>query len=139
MSGDVDAAESLRRALAAEEQVETAEVKQVAAEVVPKPNPFIAGAIGGLVAKGLLISKQLGWSSPAAPPLLTEEEWKANVTHCASIVIARRFPRLNDEASEEFVLLVLLGSWIGMNMGGMLWDRFFPKKKPEAAEVTKAA
>lgn len=132
--GDTDAAESLRRAIEAETPV-VEEQQEVAAPAVVEPNPFLVSMIGGLVAKGLDLSKAAGWSTPAVDAAgLTEDKWKQTVTECTSRIVARRFPRLNQEVSEEFTLLVLVGPWLIINLFGM----FLSKKKEKALPVVEA-
>lgn len=130
-----DGAESLKRALEAEREEQIGEqpaAEPIIPEVVPKPNSFVTQAIAQLVDRGLALSQKAGWSSPAAPPVLTEEKWKEVVSHSAAVVLARRFPRLTDEASEEFALLVFVGPWLVTNLLGMLWRA---KKRPQQQPV----
>jgi hypothetical protein len=133
-SGD-DGAESLRRATEAQEEIpKPAEPAQVEVVAVV-PNPWIVQALGKLTTDGLALSRKAGWSSPAAPPLLSEEKWVEIVSQSTAVIVARRFPRLNDEGSEEFVLLALFLPWFATNLIGMLWKMYQLKKHPELAQA----
>jgi hypothetical protein len=133
--GDQDAAESLRRAIAAE-QTTAVEQPAPAPAVVVTPNPLIVTMLGGVITKALDLSKKRNWSSPSIPGMLSEEDWCKLVTENTAIVIARHFPRLNDGASEEFTLAALLLPWVIGNLIGML---FKSKTKPAETEALAPA
>ncbi len=150
MSGNEAADESLRRAEAAiaagEQQPPPGDASQSA--LVPikpvEPNPFIVGAIQGALLKGLVISKKIGWSSPAigpieegGEPLMSETKWVGLVTDATAKIVAKRFPTLNDAASDEFTLLAIFVPWFVVNLVGMFMRK--PNVKQETKDAVEAA
>jgi hypothetical protein len=113
------------------------------AAVLIVPTPFLVQTCAQVAAGIVSRSKAVGW--PGLPALYTavvpEDEWISQIAQNGAVVLAKRFPSLNNDSTPEFALCMLALPWLmwAIPNGFVLLVRLLRRKQPEAVPTPAAA